>query len=63
MLFDRGVTMNDNSILMNDLRLSWKHAVRCCNYCENAGLKDSYAAIAEIVVKLSQQLEYTETMK
>jgi hypothetical protein len=55
--------MNDNSILMNDLRLSWKHAVRCCNYCENAGLKDSYAAIAEIVVKLSQQLEYTETMK
>lgn len=48
------------SILVDDLRMAWRHAVRALNYCENSGLKDNN--IPAIVCSLSQELEFAETM-
>ena len=46
---------------VNDLKLSWKYAVRALNSAENEGALDTAQALAEIVVKISQQLEFCET--
>jgi hypothetical protein len=51
-----------SNILVDDLRLAWRHAVRAFNYCENDGLKDTSAAMMEIITKLSQQLDFAETI-
>lgn len=48
-------------LAVSDLREAWRSAVRCYNTCENSGLSDTCTALAEIIVKLSQQLDYTET--
>jgi hypothetical protein len=50
-----------NAILLDDLRASWRHAVRALNYCENGELRDTHQAMSEIVCKLSQQLEFQES--
>lgn len=47
-----------DSVLITDLQQAWKHAVRAVNYCENADMNDTATAVREIVVKLSQQLEF-----
>lgn len=48
-------------LLREDLHAAWKYATRAVNCCESASLPDTRAAMAEIVVKLSQQLEFVET--
>lgn len=50
-------------LAIDDLRASWRNAVRSYNTCENAGLSDTCTALAEIIVKLSQQLDFAETMQ
>lgn len=44
------------------LKDAWVSAVLAYNGAEAAGLTDTAAAIAEIVVKLSQQLQFCEVM-
>lgn len=48
-------------LLAEDIRTSWKYATRAVNWCESASLPDTRQAMAEIVVKISQQLEFLET--
>ena len=48
-------------MLQDDLHTAWKYATRAVNCCENARLPDTRQAVADIVVKLSQQLEFIET--
>ena len=48
-------------ILREDLHTAWKYAVRAVNSCENANLTDTRQAVCDIIVKLSQQLEFVET--
>lgn len=48
-------------LLMEDLHAAWKYATRAVNACESIGLPDTRSAIADIVVRLSQQLEFVET--
>ena len=50
--------LQGQSVLVDDLQLAWKHVVRAYNCCENAGWSDTQEAMADIVVSLSQQLEY-----
>lgn len=56
---------NDNRgaslLLQNELHTAWKYAVRAVNVCESIGLPDTQSAIADIVVRISQQLEFVET--
>lgn len=47
---------------VDEMRAAWRHAVRAYNACDNAELHHSRQALAEIVAKSSQQLEYFETM-
>lgn len=47
---------------VDELRLTWRHAVRCFNVCDNADLNHSRQSLAEIIARISQQLEYFETM-
>ena len=51
-----------NPILLEDLQLAWSHAVRAFNCAQNARLTDTASALGEIVIGLSQQLEYQQTM-
>ena len=46
------------NILFCDLRMAWRHAVRAFNYCENEGMDDTVTAIGEVVVRLSQLMEF-----
>jgi hypothetical protein len=47
---------------VDEMREAWRHAVRCYSVCDNAELHHSRQALAEVVAKISQQLEYFETM-
>lgn len=53
-----------NPLLVEEVQLAWKHAVRAFNVCENEDgrLQDSEATMLVIVGKLSQQLEYLQEM-
>ncbi len=48
-------------LLREDLYAAWKYATRAVNCCESASLPDTRSAMAEIVVKISQQLEFVDT--
>lgn len=48
-------------LLQNELHTAWKYATRAVNVCESIGLPDTRIAIADIVVQISQQLEFVET--
>ena len=56
------VERDSRDLWPDDLHEAWRHSVRAFNLCENSGQKDSATALAEIVVKLSQQLEFADTM-
>lgn len=48
-------------LLQNELHTAWKYATRAVNVCESIGLPDTQSAVADIVVRISQQLEFVET--
>jgi len=51
----------ESSILLDDLRAAWRHAVRVYNIHENLGNKDT--KISGILCHLSQELEFAEAMR
>jgi hypothetical protein len=51
-----------NVLLKKDIDLAWKHAIRAYNNCENFGFTDSQSGLKNIVVKLSQEKEYIDSM-
>lgn len=56
---ENSLIMHDE-ILLDDLRKAWRHAVRAYNFCENQELSDTQKAVGEIVLRLSQQLEFCD---
>ena len=49
-------------MIRDDLKLSWKAAVRALNSAENTGATDTACQIKDIVIGLSTALEFCETM-
>ena len=45
-----------------ELKMSWKYAVRAYNIAQNSELKDTASMIKKIIIKLSQELEFCESM-
>ena len=45
-----------------ELKMSWKYAVRAYNIAQNSQLKDTASMIKNIIIKLSQELEFCESM-
>lgn len=51
-----------SELLRQEMHTAWKYATRAVNVCESIGLTDTRTtAMVEIVVKISQQLEFIET--
>src|SRR3990167_5285094 len=46
------------SLLLEEIRLAWRYAVRACNRAENADMDDYTYSLSLIVASLSQVLEY-----
>lgn len=54
--------MPDFEMIRNDLKLSWKSAVRALNAAENTGATDTACQIKDIIIGLSTALEFCESM-
>jgi hypothetical protein len=54
--------MPDFEMIRNDLKLSWKSAVRALNAAENTGAADTACQIKDIIIGLSTALEFCESM-
>jgi hypothetical protein len=54
--------MPDFEIISDDLKLSWKYAVRALNTAENTGATDTACQIKDIIIGLSTTLEFCESM-
>lgn len=48
-------------LLQHELHAAWKYATRALNVCESIGLPDTRSAVADIIIRLSQQLEFIES--
>lgn len=51
-----------NNLLVKEIDRAWEHAVLAYNTAQNSGLKDTMTPLAEVIVKLSQQKQFAETM-
>lgn len=51
------------TLLEDDVRLAWRHAVRAMNSAENQQKLDTRQNLLEIVAELSQVLEFVESMR
>lgn len=52
----------DLEFVRNDLKQAWKYLVRAYNSAENEGDPEIATEIADMIVKVSQQLEFCESM-
>ena len=52
----------DFELIRDDLKLSWKFAIRALNAAENTGATDTACQIKDIIIGLSTALELCESM-